>query len=661
MLTENSAAPLILVVEDNHSHVELIRRSLGEAQEEYRLEIAGSISAANNNTDRYLPALVLSDFKLPDGAGIELVIAANGAWPVVLMTSHGNEQLAVEAMKAGALDYIVKSPEKFTQISRVIQRALREWSLIVSNNLAVAALRESEEKHRKLANEQKIILKTSSVGICFLKDRRVLWANPAFDGMFGYELGMTHDMDTETFYLDKETYKSIGENAYSAIESGVIYSHDVVMKKRDGSLLWCNIVGQAVNPDNRDDGSIWIMLDITARKQAEEERLALEAQFQQTQKLESLGVLAGGIAHDFNNILAIILGHCFIIKENLDADMDRLAHVNMIENAAERAADLCRQMLSYAGKNALVQTCIDLRQMVNENVKMLKSAIKKNVSMELEVRGDVPEITGDNAQIQQIIMNLIINAAEAIGDKNGTIKITLGKIAVMAGQGDADFLGNAINPGCYTCLKVSDNGCGMGVETQKRIFEPFYTTKFTGRGLGMSAVLGIIKSHDGFLLLSSAPGIGTTFKIYFPSRSGADSGEAVPQAALAPVAKCHGTILLVDDEDALRSIGSTLLKKMGFATVSAANGLEALEIFREHDGRIDLVLLDLLMPEMGGVEVYRRLRELSAPLPVIICSGYSVEDVLQDIGNDPLVAVCQKPYKYEQLRDTLIKLLDAAE
>jgi PAS domain S-box-containing protein len=393
------------------------------------------------------------------------------------------------------------------------------------------------------------------------------------------------------------------------------------------------------------------------RKQVEEETSRLEVQFQQTQRLESLGVLAGGIAHDFNNILNIIIGHCYIIGEDIDSGMDHKTHVAQITKAANRAADLCRQMLSYAGKGSLLQTRINLWLLLDENVKLLQAALKKNVGIELDLKYDVPEITGDIAQIQQIIMNLIINAAEAIGDKNGTIKITLRRLSVTADRVEYDFVGAVIPPGTYACFMVSDNGCGMDAETQKRIFEPFFTTKYTGRGLGLSAVLGIIKSHGGQLQLSSVPESGTFFKVFFPSFDMVQAPEDVEVVTFVASPKEHGTVLLVDDEEPLRIIGSALLKAMGFSVMTAANGCKALELFTEQRAAIDLVLMDEMMPEKGGLETYEILREQYPYLPIVICSGYTIDDIQEKIAADPCSAVIQKPYRPNELRNTLTELI----
>ena len=427
---------------------------------------------------------------------------------------------------------------------------------------------------------------------------------------------------------------------------------ETVLLRRDGVVrsLSCGAVpllnGEAIT------GVVVSMDDITERIKAEEKRLVLERQFQQTQKLESLGVLAGGIAHDFNNILSIITGYCGTIKADLDPLSVHADYVQKIEGAADRATDLCRQMLSYAGKHELRHSPVNMRMMVDEMVKMLHSGIKRNVTITLDLHDDLV-IIADSSQIQQIVMNLILNAAEAIGDSKGTISISLREAEVLGGQSDMDFVGTPQLAGRYVCLEVSDDGCGMDDVTRNRIFEPFYTTKFAGRGLGMSATLGIIRSHDGALQLSSRPGAGTTFKIYLPLSSVSDPADNKPAACQATVETGSGTILLVDDEEDLRIIGPLRLKELGYSALTAANGLEALRIYQEQGGGIDLILLDLLMPEMDGVETYYRLRELSRTIPIVFCSGCSIEELSADILDDKHTGFLKKPYKTDQLRNAV--------
>jgi PAS domain S-box-containing protein len=428
-----------------------------------------------------------------------------------------------------------------------------------------------------------------------------------------------------------------------------------VQSPKDGR--WYYVVN---TPIFNDDGTVSkqaMIQDVTDRKQTENENLQLEQQFQHAQKLESLGVLAGGIAHDFNNILTVILGHCYLASELSDSELDYRAAFLKIETAGQRAADLCRQMLTYAGKSPMIQTYIDLKDMVNEVVAMLQAAIKKNVAIEIDMYQPVPLIKGDISQIQQVVMNLIINAAEAIGENNGTIKVILTNEEFGADTTYMDTFGTVITGGSFTCLKVTDTGCGMDEGTRRRIFEPFYTTKSTGRGLGMSAISGIIKSHGGLLHLDSTPDVGTTFKVYFPVPAVSDCVEA-DLAAPENFDKISGTILYVEDEHTLRAMGTNLLETLGFSAIVAQNGRDALEIYRERSSEIDLVMLDLIMPEMGGIEAYRELRKINPELPIIICSGYSIESVSDVIENDRNASFTSKPYNPNELRDVMLKMIN---
>ena len=649
MLTTPPKIPLILFVEDDELHVSAIQRSFKNTGQEYRLAFAGTLNDARAAVTLQIPDLIVTDYKLPDGEGIELLLAANSLCPVILMTAHGSEQFAVNAMKSGAQDYIVKSASAFETMPLTVKHALTTWGLVAARKSAEETVRRAKKDWEQTfdavpdlitiidANHTIIRVNQAMAELCGVTQEELI-------GRTCYEVmhGTSHP------YSDCPHARMMQDGL----------GHSICIEEQ----RWGRVFDVTVSPlcDTLDQvrACVHVARDITARKRAEEEKAAYEAQFQQTQKLESLGVLAGGIAHDFNNILTIILGHCYIITGNLDPQADQKSRVKDIEKAAQRAADLCHQMLSYSGKNAMAQTRINLWLMVDENVKMLTSAIKKNVSIERDLKYAVPEISGDSAQIQQVVMNLIINAAEAIGDANGTINITLKKTIIPDAHTEVDFLGNPILPGRYACLEVTDSGSGMDAETQKRIFEPFFTTKFTGRGLGLSAVLGIIKSHEGALQLASTPGVGTTFKVYFLSYDKSDVVETALTAGPVPLVRACGTVLLVDDEESIRIIGAALLKAIGFSVVTATNGREALEIYREQGSAIDLVLLDVLMPVMGGFETYRKLREISPLIPVVICSGYSAEEIQEGI-TDEYAAVIQKPYKPEQLRTILMKLLKA--
>ncbi|WP_026842984.1 hybrid sensor histidine kinase/response regulator [Citrifermentans bremense] len=429
---------------------------------------------------------------------------------------------------------------------------------------------------------------------------------------------------------------------------------------------FCGFFDISVSPLYNDDGTlaacVHVARDVTERKKAEEYRLELEQQLLQSQKLESLGVLTGGIAHDFNNILMIILGHCLLAKEN-QASAPVVGHLDQIESAGNRAADLCRQMLAYAGKAPLIQTRIDLPALVRDMVQMLQPAFNKKVTIECDLGRDLPKLTCDEGKIQQIVMNLVVNAAESLGEQGGKVKVTLSHKTVLQAEQEIDCFGNAIPPGTYQCLQVADTGCGMDQETQKRIFEPFFTTKFTGRGLGLSAISGIIRSHNGSLQLCSAPGAGTTFSVYFPLPPCCPAGDEVAAPLPLPLtaaARLEGTILLVDDEEQLRAVGCELLTSMGFKVIGANNGSEALAIWQERKSEIDLVLMDLTMPELDGVETYRTLREDTPTLPVLFCSGYGDQDIRPCTGEDPRAGFIAKPYQLAQLRSALAALWKTA-
>lgn len=647
MLTYNLDTPLILVVEDDDSHARLIQRTFEYAQDGYCLEFAATLLEARSVIDRRAPDLILADYRLPDGDGNELVAMVNRACPVILMTSQGNEQVAVSSIKAGAFDYIVKSPDAFSSMPRVVTLALREWKLIQERRKIHDAVSRAKREWEQTFDAVPDLIFITDTG------HKITRVNRAMAERCGLKLEELPGRKCHEVFHDMTSPPASCPH-FMMIQDGREHTREIEEKKLAGFF------DVTVSPLYDDEGNITacvhVYRDITERKQAEKERLAFEQQLQQTQKLESLGVLAGGIAHDFNNILMIIQGHCFFAKEDVDAGTAKLNHLQQIEDAATRAAELCRQMLTYAGKRPLVQGQINMWLLVDEIVKMLKSAIKKNVSIELDLKRDVPAITGDNAQIQQVVMNLIINAAESINDNNGTVRVGLSKMNVAADG--RDFLGNTIPAGSYACLEVTDTGCGMDEETQKRIFEPFFTTKFTGRGLGMSAILGIIKSHKSALQLSSKPGAGTTFKVYFPLVAEPNYSETEQATGLGPGAKRSATILLVDDEPELHALGSALLATMGYSTIIASNGREALEIFRERGAAVDLVMLDLIMPEMGGADTYRELRKVNPALPVVICSGYSIGEISRIIDNDEYAGFLEKPYKPVQLQNVLTEYLD---
>ncbi|MDD2736439.1 MAG: PAS domain S-box protein [Desulfuromonadaceae bacterium] len=427
-----------------------------------------------------------------------------------------------------------------------------------------------------------------------------------------------------------------------------------------GGTLWLRTSKVPLrNEENKVTAVLGIYDDITERKRVLEEKLELEKQFQQTQKLESLGVLSGGIAHDFNNILAIIMGYCSLTKMDYETAEENIPE---IEKAAERAAGLCRQMLAYAGKAQLSMVQVNMWTLVDEMVTMLKATLPQNSIIKTDLSTNIPFIKADASQLRQIVMNLIINASEAIGTEQGEIGVSLAKTTIIAGQSDKDHQGKTILPGEYICLEVTDTGCGMDEETKWRIFEPFYTTKFTGRGLGMSAVLGIINSHNGALQLFSQQGKGTTFKVYLPVlKSYPSMGECLNPSISAAPWQGSGTILLVEDEDQIRFLAKSMLQRFGFTVLEAANGKEALELYQKNAADIRLVLTDMGMPVMDGYALFPALKKLNPELPIIISSGFGDVDVTSRIGRDNIAGIISKPYNPNLLGEVLKKVWEGLQ
>ena len=425
----------------------------------------------------------------------------------------------------------------------------------------------------------------------------------------------------------------------------------------DGQTIWIRTSKvPLIDAEGTVIGLLGIDEEITARKKAEEEKQTFEQQLQHAQKLESLGVLSGGIAHDFNNILAIIIGYCGLTKLRYESAEKNIPE---IEKAAERAAGLCRQMLAYAGNAHLTKTKINMVTKVDDIVGMLKSTLPQNAAIKTALSAKIPLIDGDASQLRQVVMNLIINASEAIGTEQGEVNVSLTRVEVESGKSDEDYHGKAIHPGEYVCLEVTDNGCGMDDAIKWRIFEPFYTTKFTGRGLGMSAVLGIIKSHAGALQLFTQLGHGTTFKVYLPalaSDTAKDEEQSVPVPALPW--QGSGTILLAEDETQVRHIAKELLEMFGFAVLEAVNGKEELEIYLKNAVEITLVVTDMGMPVMDGYELFSELKKINPELPIIISSGYGDTEVNSRIGIDKIAGIISKPYNTDQLREILKSVVE---
>ncbi|MBI2880217.1 MAG: response regulator [Candidatus Tectomicrobia bacterium] len=391
-------------------------------------------------------------------------------------------------------------------------------------------------------------------------------------------------------------------------------------------------------------------------RQAEEERKQLEAQFQHTQKLESLGVLAGGIAHDFNNLLMSILGYAGLAMIDVPLESPARYSVEQIETAGLRAAELTNQLLAYTGKTPLIIQPLSLSKLVEEMAHLLEAIIPKAVVVEYHFDPDPPPIDGDASQLRQVAMNLITNASEAIGDGSGVIRVSTGEIEVDHSYLSETYLGHELPDGRYVFLEVSDTGSGMDEEMRERIFDPFFTTKSTGRGLGLAALMGIVRGHRGAIRLHSEPGRGTTFRVLFPCSE--QAGEEPPgRPRIARGLQGRGTILVVDDEDSVRTVSRMMLEKCGFTVLTARDGKEGVDLFREYSDNIAAVILDLTMPQMDGEEAFHEIRRIRPDARVMLSSGYPEEDASYRFAGKGLAGFIQKPYGPMLLIEKLEELL----
>jgi len=388
--------------------------------------------------------------------------------------------------------------------------------------------------------------------------------------------------------------------------------------------------------------------DITEKKNAEEERRKFDLQLQQTQKLESLGVLAGGIAHDFNNLLMGIIGNTDLALRDLPTESVVRDGLNEVMTAATRAAELSRQMLAYSGKAQFVVEPIDLNALVNDVSHLLKTFVSRTALLRINLLPNMPSIEADATQIRQVIMNLITNASEAIGEQSGVISLSSGIRECDRRYLDGNIVGEEVPEGDYVYIEVTDTGAGMDEETLKKIFDPFFTTKFTGRGLGLASVLGIVRGHKGCLLASSAPGQGTTFTVLFPALDIVVEARPDASAVDAEQIGC-GTVLLVDDERSIRTLGKRMLTRLGFEVITASDGREAVEVFRSHLDEIVCVVMDLTMPHMNGEEAFRAMRDIHPDVCVFIASGFAEEDILTRFSGQGIAGSIHKPYVLDTL------------
>jgi PAS domain S-box-containing protein len=506
---------------------------------------------------------------------------------------------------------------------------------------ALEQQRTAEARYRRL-------FETARDGILILDaaSTEILDVNPHLEQLLGYSRSEIVGRSASEF--DSRAAAHLGPCLERVGAEGVVHLDELPLCTRDGRSLLAEAVANAYIEEGR--ALVQINLrDITERKKFQDQLL-------HTQKLESLGLLAGGIAHDFNNLLTGILGNASLASVNPSLDASARACVREVMRAAERAAFLTGQMLAYAGKGRFLVRRLDIGEQIREISALARTSIPKTVELVLDIGSHLPPVEADAGQMHQLVMNLVINGAEAVGDiRGGTVIIRAAAREVSREELSGSYSAPGLSAGVYVEIGVSDNGSGMDEETRARMFDPFFTTKFTGRGLGLAAVMGIVTGHGGAIRVWSSPGRGSKFEVLLPAAAEADMAEA-PAPVMHRVPE-GVTVLLIDDEEIVRNVAIAVLEQAGFHVLTAGNGRAGLDVFKRHGAQISLVILDLLMPEMGGEETLARLHAIAPDMPVILSSGFDAVEARRRFEGSKLAGFIQKPYDIHGLVTSICEVL----
>lgn len=656
----------ILIVDDDPLDREIVRRYLDESEPgAFHFSEEGSGHAALSRCESFQPDCILLDFNLPDIDGLTILQQWRNnsetlRFPVVMLTAIGSEQTAVDAMKLGAMDYLPKGPASSESLHRAVRNAVQKFRMqhelsqqreaLQQRNTELEAIRQDlikeKEQYKTLTEAIPQLVWTATSGGLIEYANRKLKQLSRNDGERPWPLiSLVHSEDQERFRAEWE----------AAVTAGRAFEMEMRLDAPAAQGPRWQLVRAL--PLKSSEGQIirWVgtFTDIEDQKRSEEAA-------RQRQKLDSIGLLAGGIAHDFNNLLVGIMGGASFTLDSLDKNHPARSTLEIIIRSSERAAHLTQQLLAYAGKGQTFLQPVDIAQTIDDTAALVRALMPKTVHLSIQTDAALPLIEANLGQLQQMLMNLMINAAEAIGDRNGLV-VVRAKVASIEDVGSrTNVLGYEIKPGKYLSIEVSDTGVGMLQETQSRIFDPFFTTKFTGRGLGLAAVQGIVRAVNGAIYLVSAIGKGSTFTVLLPAKP---VSRTVGASTPSPVQSCRATILVIDDEAIVRTTAKLSLERVGHSVLLAENGPQGLVCMREGKRGISLILLDMSMPMMSGTEVLQEVRRISTDVPVAIMSGYSEQEMAVRFEGLEVSGFIQKPFKAGTLIaavDTILGIVPAS-
>jgi PAS domain S-box-containing protein len=630
----------VLLVEDNPSDADLIELAIRRALPDLQIRQVEAEPDFLHQLGEFRPDLVISDHKLPRFSGhraLELCRQDDPHRPFLLVTGSIDEETAVEYMKAGATDYLLK--DRTARLGAAVLAALKQ------------ARQQSALRLQQLLL-QKVI--DTDPSLIFVKDYegRFILVNQAVADIYACTVADLVGRTDADFNANRDEVDHFLHNDREVMDGGQpkLIPEEPVTNPATGVTRWFQTIKVPLSLPGHD---VRMMLgvgtDITPRRQ-------LEEQLRQSQKMEAVGRLAGGIAHDFNNVLTAILGYSQMLLADLPEGDGRREDVQEIEQAANRAATLTRQLLAFSRRQVLQPQVLDLNALVENLDKFLRRLIGEDIDLRVSPAPDLWLVSADSGQVEQVIMNLAVNSRDAM-PTGGKLTLETANVVLDAAYAQRHI---AVTPGEYVMLAVSDTGTGMDEETQARIFEPFFTTKGSsqGTGLGLSTVYGIVKQSGGNIWVYSEPGRGTTFKIYLPreTRSG-----IVARAARPETTDLRGTetILLAEDEDAVRALAAKVLRGLGYRVLDARIGREAAEIAAAHPDDIDLLLTDVVMPEYSGGELARMLQQTRPGLKVLYMSGYTDEAIIHHGLLASNIAYLQKPFTPDALATKVREVLSS--
>jgi two-component system, cell cycle sensor histidine kinase and response regulator CckA len=505
--------------------------------------------------------------------------------------------------------------------------------------------RELEAANQEVAEKAQIVQHSNDAIFSRTLTGVITSWNPAAERLYGYTAAEVTGQNVRMLLPAEAPEPILHEDHPEPFETTAL--------RKDGTSADVSVtISPVFDRDGNRTGASVIARDITERKKE-------DLRLRETQKLESLGVIAGGVAHDFNNLLVGVMGNASLVLDSISPSSVHHRRLEGVVSAAEKASDLTRQLLAYAGKGRFLTEQVDLSTLVREISTLIQTSVPRTVQLRLELADGLPAIEADPSQLQQVVMNLVINGAEAVPEgQNGTVLVTTEAQELDEPYLRQNFASETLAAGRYISLEVHDTGTGMSEEIRSRIFDPFFTTKFTGRGLGLAAVLGIVRGHKGTIRVYSHPGKGTTFKVLLPLTSVPSSPGNQPQ----PSEKMSGsgTILVVDDEEVVRTTCQTSLESYGYTVLVANEGRSGVEIFRKYAGEIALVILDMTMPVMSGEEAFRHMRTIRPDARIIVSSGYNETEATRRFAARGIAAFAQKPYTAANLAKIVKQVLDSA-